>query len=189
MYIDYFNSPIGLMECKASDKGLVHVIFCGERANDESDKADSVIKHKVNTNHLTYKCIKQLDEYFSGVRSIFDIAFDPKGTDFQQQVWACLSTIPYGKTASYGDIAKMVGKPKGAQAVGGANGRNPLTIVVPCHRVVGGNGALTGYAGGIERKLWLLNHEGISANQLKHPDNLDLGLVITKRQAKTEFLT
>ena len=176
MYTDYVESPLGLIECRASDKGLVHVIFCGDEVTE------------LKPNNMTERCTKQLVEYFSGKRQSFDLSFDPVGTAFQKKVWGCLSGIPFGETASYGDIARMVGKPKGAQAVGGANGRNPLTIVVPCHRVVGVNGALTGYAGGIERKLWLLNHEGISANQLKHTDNIELSQVITKRQAKTEFL-
>ncbi len=176
MYVDYFITPLGRMECKASEKGLVHLIFCGDEVGE------------VNTNIFTETCKLQVAEYFSGHRITFDIALDPIGTDFQKQVWACLSTIPFGKKVSYLDIAKMVGKPKGSQAVGGANGRNPLTIVVPCHRVIGTNGSLTGYAGGIERKLWLLNHEGIEINPLKQAKYVDINAVVNTRQSKTEFL-
>jgi len=89
---------------------------------------------------------------------------------------------------SYGEIAKMLGKPKASQAVGGANGRNPITLIVPCHRVIGGNGSLTGYAGGIERKLWLLNHEGVEIKQSNDNNQLDIKNVIHKRQGKTQFL-
>jgi len=177
MFTDYVNTPLGLMECKASEKGLVHVIFCGDQVSDRSPN-----KH-------TDACKSQLAEYFSGTRIEFDIALDPKGTDFQKRVWLALSTIPFGETVSYGDIAKQVNKPKGAQAVGGANGRNPLTIVVPCHRVVGTSGSLTGYAGGIERKLWLLNHEGIAVKLTKEIEHLDLDKVINKRQDKTQYLS
>lgn len=175
-YIDYFNSPLGLIECKATENGLAHVIFCGEESGD------------ISSNHYTALCKQQLEQYFKGELSQFDIPLDPKGTEFQKSVWQCLSTIPFGETVSYLDIAKMVNKPKGSQAVGGANGRNPISIIVPCHRVVGSNGSLTGYAGGIERKLWLLNHEGIEVKASKETQKLDINNVIKSRQSKTEYL-
>lgn len=102
---------------------------------------------------------KQLKEYFAGRRTTFDLELEPDGTPFQQAVLRELQKIPYGETRSYGDIAASLGKPKAVRAVGAANGRNPLPIVIPCHRVVGANGSLTGFGGGIDAKRWLLNHE------------------------------
>lgn len=101
----------------------------------------------------------QLEEYFAGNRTEFDLEVRPEGTPFQESVWAALLEIPYGDTASYGEIARRVGRPKASRAVGLANGRNPVSIVVPCHRVIGSNGTLTGYGGGLERKAWLLDLE------------------------------
>ncbi len=101
----------------------------------------------------------QLEEYFAGTRQEFDLALDPAGTDFQLRVWRTLRAIPYGQTTSYGAQASVIGEPGAARAVGAANGRNPLSIVVPCHRVVAASGALTGFAGGLGTKAWLLDHE------------------------------
>ena len=176
VYTDYIKSHLGLVEFKASEKGIVQLIFCGSQIVD------------VKANRITECCKQQLNEYFEGQRKTFDVPLDPHGTNFQKSVWACLLKIPFGETLSYLDIAKMVGRPKGAQAVGGANGRNPISIIVPCHRVVGTNGSLTGYAGGIERKLWLLEHEGIVIKPLKGNDALDINSVIHTRQSKTQFL-
>jgi methylated-DNA-[protein]-cysteine S-methyltransferase len=102
---------------------------------------------------------EQFDAYFAGALSTFDIEMDLFGTPFQQSVWAQLCAIPYGETISYGELAKRVGNPNASRAVGLANGRNPIAIIVPCHRVIGANGSLTGYGGGLERKTWLLEHE------------------------------
>ena len=176
LYTDYIDSPLGMLEFKASDKGITHVIFCG------SDTS------AVKTNDITEHCKQQMLEYFDGQRKTFEVPLDPQGTAFQQLVWRCLSQIPFGKTVTYGDIAKMVNKPKGSQAVGGANGRNSISIIVPCHRVIGANGSLTGYASGIERKLWLLNHEGVEVKPSKENQHLDIKNVIHARQSKTEFL-
>jgi len=101
----------------------------------------------------------QLDEYFAGARTAFDLPLAPEGTDFQMKVWTALCAIPYGATVSYGELARGIGRPGAARAVGLANGSNPLPIVVPCHRVIGADGSLTGFGGGIERKRWLLAHE------------------------------
>jgi methylated-DNA-[protein]-cysteine S-methyltransferase len=101
----------------------------------------------------------QLEEYFAGTRRDFDLDLDPAGTDFQLRAWQALRTIPYGRTISYGEQAAELGEPAAARAVGAANGRNPLSIVVPCHRVVAASGALTGFAGGLDTKAWLLDHE------------------------------
>lgn len=102
----------------------------------------------------------QLTEYFSGRRKDFDLPLAASGTAFQQSVWQALREIPFGQTASYLDLAQSIKNPKAVRAVGSANGKNPISIVVPCHRVIGTNGKLTGYAGGLDRKLWLLEHEG-----------------------------
>ena len=104
--------------------------------------------------------MRQLKEYFSGKRKTFTITLAPQGTPFQQRVWQALQTIPYGRTLSYGQIAKAIGKPKAARAVGAANGQNPISIIVPCHRVIGSNGKLVGYGGGLSIKETLLAHEG-----------------------------
>lgn len=105
--------------------------------------------------------IRQLDEYFAGTRRDFELPLKPQGTTFQRRVWDALVGIPYGATWSYGELARRIDNPHASRAVGLANGRNPISIVVPCHRVIGGNSSLTGYAGGLERKRWLLAHEGL----------------------------
>ena len=104
-------------------------------------------------------CVIQLNEYFEGTRKKFDLKLNPEGTDFQKKVWNQLELIPYGKTISYLDLSKQLGDVKAIRAVANANGKNPLWIIVPCHRVIGSDGSLTGYAGGLHRKQWLLNHE------------------------------
>lgn len=177
VYTDYVESPLGLVEFKATEKGITQVIFCGAQRGD------------INGNSVTDCCKQQLTEYFASQRATFDVPLDPQGTDFQKLVWQSLSKIPFGQTKTYLDIAKMVDRPKGSQAVGGANGRNPISIIVPCHRVVGSNGSLTGYAGGIERKLWLLAHEGVVVKPSKENDALDINNVINSRQSKTQFLS
>lgn len=177
VYTDYIKSPLGLVEFKASEKGITQLIFCGSQMVD------------VKTNKITECCKQQLKEYFQGQRKTFDVPLDPQGTDFQKLVWQNLLKISFGQTNTYLDIAKMVNRPKGSQAVGGANGRNPISIIVPCHRVIGTNGALTGYAGGIERKLWLLEHEGVVFKASKEKDVLDIENVIHTRQSKTQFLS
>lgn len=102
---------------------------------------------------------QQLAEYFAGKRKVFDLELNPKGTDFQKKVWRELVKIPYGRTISYGELAKRIGNPSASRAVGLANGKNPISIIIPCHRVIGKNGSLTGFGGGIEVKRFLLDHE------------------------------
>ncbi|MFI1772708.1 methylated-DNA--[protein]-cysteine S-methyltransferase [Thalassobellus citreus] len=104
-------------------------------------------------------CVIQLNEYFEGSRKQFDLNLNPQGTDFQKKVWDALLNIPYGKTTSYLGLSKQLGDVKAIRAVANANGKNPLWIIIPCHRVIGSNGSLTGYAGGLHRKKWLLDHE------------------------------
>lgn len=108
---------------------------------------------------LLHACAQQLDEYFAGTRQTFDLPLQPQGTEFQQRVWNELTNIPYGETRTYQDLAHALGDPGAVRAVGAANGQNPLWILLPCHRVIGSDGSLTGYAGGLERKRWLLTHE------------------------------
>lgn len=176
IFIDYIDTPIGVIEVQASEKGIAQVIFPGTD------------RKMIKTNEITHCCKQQLGEYFEGKRTIFNVPLDPQGTTFQKSVWACLIQIPFGKTQSYGDIAETLNNRKAVRAVGGANGRNPISIIVPCHRVIGKNGTLTGYAGGTERKLWLLKHEGIKVESSKLNDKLDIKNVLYTRQVKTQFL-
>lgn len=180
MFIDYIDTPLGLMECKASEKGLRHLIFCGESFSD-------ITQHTISNEHIQL-CKNQLTQYFAGQRKAFDLPLDPQGSEFQKKVWQQLSAISFGELATYLDIAKRVNKPRGSQAVGGANGRNPLTIIVPCHRVIGSNGSLTGYAGGLARKRWLLHHEGANIPHDSSSSLSEIEEVKKQRQAKTQFL-
>ena len=150
--ITYYQSPLGWIEIQVSRDAVTSVVFCEGRKNE-------VCNDNACSSPVLAECVRQLDEYFGGRRTDFDLPVQQKGTDFQQNVWNVLRDIPFGKTVSYADVAKILGKPKFARAVGAANGRNRVWIMVPCHRVIGANGSLTGYAGGIERKKWLLAHE------------------------------
>ena len=151
-----FASPIGELVITASDSGLTGVWFPGSgpgaaaRPDDGRGPANAV---------LAGAC-EQLAQYFARSRRTFDIPLDPPGTPFQRRVWDALRAIPYGTTLSYGELARRLGDLRATRAVGAANGRNPIPIIVPCHRVVGANGALTGFGGGLDRKRWLLEHEG-----------------------------
>ncbi|PKI16429.1 methylated-DNA--[protein]-cysteine S-methyltransferase [Colwellia sp. 12G3] len=186
MFIDYLDTPLGLFEFMATEQGICQAIFCGDKPSGDKASGDQKAQSKVND--ITVQCKKQLTEYFAGQRQVFTVPLDPQGTPFQQTVWDCLAKIPFGTVKSYGEIAKMINKPKASQAIGGANGRNPITLIVPCHRVIGGDGSLTGYAGGIERKLWLLNHEGAKLKTSNNNSQLNINDVIHKRQGKTQFL-
>lgn len=147
------DSPLGPLTLVADGDDLV-AVYLAEHAHAPDaatfgDRDDTVVPDAV----------AQLAEYFDGTRTVFDLSLAPRGTAFQCRVWAALSAIPYGETRSYGRLAAMLGNPQAARAVGAATGRNPLSIVIPCHRVVGASGSLTGYAGGLRRKEWLLAHE------------------------------
>lgn len=148
IYRDYYESEIGLIEVTASESALKTLYFVAERDED------------TESNEILADTLQQLDEYFKGERRKFTIPLDPDGTDFQKLVWEELRKIPYGKTVSYLDIAKKLNNVGAIRAVGSANGRNRISIILPCHRVIGSDGKLTGYAGGIWRKEWLLEHEG-----------------------------
>ena len=141
-------TPIGLLELKGSSSGLCSVLFI------ETDVTPSSIVPEVLEDAVT-----QLQEYFDGKRTTFSLKISPLGTDFQRRVWKALEAIPFGKTTSYLGMAKQLGDPKVIRAAASANGKNPISIIIPCHRVIGSDGSLTGYAGGLHRKKWLLEHE------------------------------
>ncbi|OXB25417.1 cysteine methyltransferase [Flavobacterium tructae] len=151
----YVNSPLGITKIVGDEDGIAIVSVSDVGDNDISQTIPKVLAEAVS----------QLQEYFDGKRTDFDLKLNPKGTDFQQKVWKSLLEIPYGKTISYMDQTKKLGDVKAIRAVASANGKNPLWIVVPCHRVIGTNGSLTGYAGGLSRKKWLLEHENPSTQQ------------------------
>lgn len=144
----YYPSPIGLVEVSGNPDGIASVYFVEDQPY-LSDVPDCLAD-----------CITQLTEFFQGNRHTFSLKLNPQGTAFQQKVWAELLNIPYGRTATYLDIALALGDKNAVRAVGSANGRNPISVIVPCHRVIGASGKLIGYGGGIWRKEWLLRHEG-----------------------------
>lgn len=154
------KSPIGGLILVAEGDGFIGVYW------DDGDQIDSAHGILVRHDDLLSCAQNQLNEYFSGDRREFDLPLRPEGTDFQRRVWSALLQIPYGETWSYLQLAQFVGSPRGSRAVGLANGRNPIPIVVPCHRVVGSNGSLTGYGGGMERKRILLALEQVGSGQV-----------------------
>lgn len=149
----YIDSPVGPLKIETSLTGLKSIQFV-EQLKPANDKAAPEI--------LT-QTVSELEEYFSGQRKEFSVHLDPDGTLFQLGVWKELMNIPFGQTTSYIKVAVQLGDVKAIRAVGGANGKNPIPIIIPCHRVIGSNGQLTGYAGGLPRKRWLLDHEAVSA--------------------------
>jgi methylated-DNA-[protein]-cysteine S-methyltransferase len=151
-----YNSPVGSIEINIADGFIYEIIFID--SEEKQTKTPSAIVSAESIKILN-QCIAQLDEYFSGKRKNFDLPIRQKGTEFQQKVWTELMQIPYGKTISYLQLAQRLGNVKTIRAAASANGRNQLSIVVPCHRVIGSDGSLTGYGGGLPRKKWLLDHE------------------------------
>ena len=150
-------SPVGVLKLVATDTALVAVL--GENEDPKRVRLAELIE---NTLHpILLETQKQLNEYFAGQRQKFDVPLDFEGTEFQQKVWHALLTIPFGETRSYKDIAEQIGNVKAVRAVGAANGKNPISIIAPCHRVVGANGKLVGFAGGLENKDVLLKLESI----------------------------
>jgi len=151
------DSPVGPLRLIASERGMRAILWGAEdvariASIDEADLVEG-------TTPVLDHAVVELEEYFEGTRREFDLLLDPVGTPFQQSVWMVLRTIPYGKTISYGQQALQLGDANKARAVGAANGKNPLSIVVPCHRVIGSSGHLTGFAAGLDVKSWLLDHE------------------------------
>ena len=153
IYYEQMPSPIGPLFLVADDEGLREVRFELER------RAHAPQDGWVHSAQKLAEVRRQLEEYFAGERLTFDLFLKPQGTDFQQSVWHALTTIPYAVTTSYGQISQQIQRPKASRAVGAANGRNPIPIIIPCHRVIGSNGTLTGFAGGLAAKQWLLEHE------------------------------
>ncbi len=149
------NTPVGKLKIVASDKGLVAILW-----EDDSPRRVRLSEPIANEHHsVIVETERQLGEYFAGKRKTFSVLLDIRGTRFQKDVWGALLTIPFGETRSYGQLAKQLGNPKASRAVGAANGRNPISIIVPCHRVIGSSGKLTGFAGGLEVKARLLGLE------------------------------
>lgn len=149
----YHQSPLGRLELTATEAALVSVSFV------EAEKAKSPLRAATSSTDILDETIRQLDAFFEGTRTAFDLPIFAEGTPFQQRVWVTLLSIPYGKTCSYLDVARELGDEKCIRAAASANGRNPIGIIIPCHRVIGKNGSLVGYAGDLWRKKWLLQHE------------------------------
>ncbi len=142
------HSPLGFTKITGNIDGITSITIL----NSEEKETDIIPEY-------LEECVRQLNEYFRGERTTFDLALQAEGTEFQKKVWTALQSIPFGKTATYLELSKQVGDVKAIRAVANANGKNLLWIVVPCHRVIGSDGSLTGYAGGLHRKQWLLEHE------------------------------
>ncbi len=157
----YFNSPLGTLFLGANEEGVVFVEFAsGDKASLEANLKKKLKDEFVEgTNPHLAKLEVQLNDYFAGKLKKFDLPLKLTGTEFQKKVWEALLDIPFGETRSYAAQAKAIGKPSAVRAVANANGDNLISIVIPCHRVIGSNGSLTGYGGGLENKEWLLNHE------------------------------
>ncbi|WP_413999796.1 methylated-DNA--[protein]-cysteine S-methyltransferase [Flavobacterium sp. W1B] len=149
----YIKTPLGIAKIIGDENGISVISV--------SDEGDISVSIPV----FLQEAVSQLNDYFEGKRNDFDFKLNPKGTEFQQKVWKGLLEIPFGKTCSYMDLSKKLGDVKAIRAVASANGKNPLWIVVPCHRVIGTDGSLTGYAGGLWRKKWLLEHENPTTQQ------------------------
>ena len=144
----FVNSPLGVTKIVGNENGITSISVL-----DSEEEITQIIPEELQD------CVYQLNEYFEGTRQQFNLKLNPQGTDFQKEIWKLLQTIAYGKTTSYLELSKQFGDVKAIRAVANANGKNPLWIVVPCHRVIGSDGSLTGYAGGLHRKQWLLEHE------------------------------
>jgi len=147
--VQYTKSPLGILKIEANDTYLVSLKFSESKTDNKSG------------NEITQHAVIQLKEYFEGKRNSFEIPLRPAGSQFEQKVWSELQRIPFGSTTTYGNIARKLGDVNSVRAVGRANGRNPIPVIIPCHRVVGSDNSLTGYSGGLERKEWLLSHEGV----------------------------
>jgi methylated-DNA-[protein]-cysteine S-methyltransferase len=152
-------SPVGELTLVASDAGLTAILW----ENDDPNRVRLGAMSEDRDNPILTAAEEQLHAYFAGTLTTFTVPLDFRGTDFQKSVWAALLTIPFGETRSYGEIAKQIGRPSASRAVGAANGRNPISIIAPCHRVIGSSGALTGFAGGLEAKALLLAIERYQA--------------------------
>lgn len=149
------ETPVGSLRLVANEQALVAVLW----PSDEHNRVRFDHEPVPGTNPVLESAARQLEEYFAGTRHTFDLPLEPAGTEFQQQVWTALTEIPFAETSTYGKQAATIGRPSAVRAVGAANGRNPIPIIVPCHRIVGADGSLTGFAAGVDTKRWLLDHE------------------------------
>ena len=147
----YYQSELGRIGIAESDGKITHLFFDGEKFDEKN--------YTQNESPVLAKAAKQIQEYFLGKRKEFELPLAPSGTEFMQKVWKALQTIPYGETRSYKQVAEIAGNAKACRAVGMANNRNPISIVIPCHRVIGANGDLVGYGGGLDKKIFLLDLE------------------------------
>ncbi|MDR2756196.1 MAG: methylated-DNA--[protein]-cysteine S-methyltransferase [Planctomycetaceae bacterium] len=156
--LSYFETSIGRLGLVENGEAVTNIFFRSEKAPPNT---------KEHLTPLLRRAVRQIKEYLNGQRTVFDLPLKPEGTDFQLAVWKALQTIPYGETMSYRDIAEQIGNPKACRAVGMANHRNPITIIIPCHRVIGTDGSLTGYGGGLKLKQQLLNLEKLYKPKIK----------------------
>ena len=156
------DSPIGRLRLVATDQGLSHLLFDQQVGEDLESDGDAV---EADDHPVLAAATAQLAEYFAGRRQEFDIPLDLTGTEFQRAAWSALASVPFGETRSYRQQAEAIGRPKAVRAIGAANGKNPVPIVLPCHRIVGSDGSLTGYGGGLPIKEFLLNHEQAQSQQ------------------------
>lgn len=154
LYTRYYPSPLGVLEISSDETAICSILF-----QDAEKLASPGLAESEESNDIIDTCFQQLDEYFAGERRVFDLPLAPKGTEFQQKVWHQLGHIPFGETTSYLQMAKRLGDEKVIRAAASANGKNPISIIIPCHRVIGSDGSLVGYAGDLWRKKWLLEHE------------------------------
>lgn len=151
LYYTYYESPIGLLKIGGTDQYISEVSFI--------DNNEQIAHGEPGLSDMIHYCTEQLIEYFTGRRKVFNLPIHQEGTDFQQKVWSQLLAVPFGKTASYLDMAKKLGDAKAVRAIAAANGKNQIAIIVPCHRIIGSDKSLVGYSGGMWRKKWLLQHE------------------------------
>jgi methylated-DNA-[protein]-cysteine S-methyltransferase len=160
-YFHLLASPVGTLKLVATDNGLAAILW----DNDNPRRVPLGNLATGDSHPVLLEAARQLNEYFEGHRKSFTVPFDRAGTPFQKDVWLALETIPFGETRTYSDIARQIGRPSAVRAVGAANGRNPISIIVPCHRVIGSNGKLTGFAGGLETKDFLLKMESAGRHE------------------------
>lgn len=158
-YRSTLPTPLGELAIFANDNAIYRVEFIDSIQEEDTRFINSEVKTDYVESQLTLQAKNQLTQYFAGENTTFDLPLAPQGTAFRQQTWQALQKIPYGETRSYSEQAELMNNKKAVRAVGAANGANPIAIIIPCHRVIGKNGSLTGYAGGLHRKAWLLNFE------------------------------
>ena len=159
LYYTYYQSPVGIIKIAANEHVVTEISFV--------DNQDEVIHGEPGVCEVIHQCTEELIEYFNGKRKSFTVPVNQDGTAFQKKVWGELLQIPFGKTVSYLDLSKSIGDPKATRAVAAANSKNRIMILVPCHRIIGSDKSLTGYAGGLQRKKWLLQHEFRIANGIQ----------------------